>query len=339
MNNKIFITGVAGFIGYHLCKRLLSEGNNIIGLDNLNPFYDVNLKQARLNNLYKVNGDFQFFQDDLENIDIIEKIFEEQEPTIVFNLAAQAGVRYSIENPDVFTKTNILGFNNLLSVCAKYKNIKHLIYASSSSVYGGNKNLPYSEKSSVDHPVSIYAATKKANELYAHCFSHLYSIPITGLRFFTVYGPWGRPDMAYFLFTKSILEDKNINIFNNGDMYRDFTFIDDIIESLTRIMNKPPQKNKNFDTKSPSGHSSWAPHRIFNIGNSKSIKLISFIEEIEKALGKKAKKTFLPMQKGDVESTLANTQLLENWINFKPNTQLDIGLKKFVSWYKDYYFN
>ena len=337
MKEKFFITGVAGFIGYHLCKRLLSEGKNVIGLDNLNSFYDVNLKKARLDNLYKLKGDFNFFNDDLENINILEKIFKEYKPSIIFNLAAQAGVRYSIENPDAFTRTNILGFNNLLSVCSK-NNIKHIIYASSSSVYGGNTYLPYSEKKSVDHPVSIYAATKKANELYAHCYSHLYSLPMTGLRFFTVYGPWGRPDMAYFLFTKSILEDKKINIYNYGEMYRDFTFIDDIIESLTRVMRKPPEMNNNFDKKNPSSDSSWAPHRIFNIGNSKSIKLIDFIEEIEKAVGKKATKIFLPMQKGDVQSTHADTKLLENWINFKPNTDLNIGLEKFVSWYKEFYF-
>ena len=336
MKNKIFITGVAGFIGYHLCKRLLSEGKNVIGLDNLNSFYDVKLKKARLDDLYKLRGDFNFFNDDLENINIIEKIFKENKPAIVFNLAAQAGVRYSIENPDAFTRTNILGFNNLLSVCSK-NNIKHIIYASSSAVYGGNTSLPYSEKKSVDHPVSIYAATKKANELYAHCYSHLYSMPMTGLRFFTVYGPWGRPDMAYFLFTKSIFEDKKINIYNYGEMYRDFTFIDDIIESLTRVMNKPPELNKNFDKKNPSSDSSWAPHRIFNIGNSNSIKLIDFIEEIEKAVGKKANKIFLPMQKGDVESTQADTKMLEDWINFKPNTDLNIGLEKFVNWYKEFY--
>ncbi len=336
MQKKIFITGVAGFIGYHLCKRLLSEGKSVIGLDNLNSYYDVNLKKARLKNLYKLNGDFYFFNDNLENIQIIESIFKLHNPEIIFNLAAQAGVRYSIENPDAFTRTNVLGFNNLLSVCSKNK-IKHIIYASSSSVYGGNTSLPYSEKKSVDHPVSIYAATKKANELYAHCYSHLYCIPITGLRFFTVYGPWGRPDMAYFIFTKSIFEDKEIQIYNHGEMFRDFTFIDDIVESLTRIMNMPPKKNNNFDKNNPSCDSSWAPHRVFNIGNSYSIKLINFIEEIEKVIGKKAKKKFLPLQKGDVESTLADTKLLENWINFKPNTKLEDGLYKFVEWYKDFY--
>ncbi len=336
MKGKIFITGVAGFIGYHLCKRLLSEGASVIGLDNLNSYYDVNLKKARLKNLYKLNGNFKFFHDDLENIQIVESIFKVDKPEIVFNLAAQAGVRYSIENPDAFTRTNILGFNNLLSVCSK-NNIKHIIYASSSSVYGGNTSLPYSEKKSADHPVSIYAATKKANELYAHCYSHLYSIPITGLRFFTVYGPWGRPDMAYFMFTKSILEDQKIQIYNHGEMFRDFTFIDDIVESLIRIMHIPPKRNDTFDKKNPSSDSSWAPHRVFNIGNSDAIKLIDFIEKIEKVIGKKATKDFLPMQKGDVESTLADTKLLENWINFKPNTKLEVGLSKFVEWYKVFY--
>ncbi len=336
MKEKIFITGVAGFIGYHLCKRLISEGKSVIGLDNMNSSYDINLKKARLDNLYKLDGDFKFFFNDLENINIIESIFKENKPEIIFNLAAQAGVRHSIENPDIFTRTNILGFNNLLSVCSKY-NIKHIIYASSSSVYGGNTSLPYSEKNSVDHPVSIYAATKKSNELFAHCYSHLYSLPLTGLRFFTVYGPWGRPDMAYFIFTKSILENHQLNIYNYGEMYRDFTFIDDIVESLTRIMNVPPKSNESFDTKNPSCDSSWAPHKIFNIGNSNSIKLINFIEGIEKAVGKKAHKVFLPMQKGDVQSTLADTKLLERWINFKPNTSLDEGLEKFVTWYKEFY--
>ena len=336
MKDRIFVTGAAGFIGYHLCERLLTEGNQVIGLDNLNSFYDVKLKKARLENLHRLNGDFIFFHDDIENINIIETIFKEYKPEIIFNLAAQAGVRYSIENPDLFTSTNVLGFNNLLTVCSKNE-IKHLIYASSSSVYGGNTCLPYSEKNSVDHPVSIYAATKKANELYAHCYSHLYSLPITGLRFFTVYGPWGRPDMAYFLFTKSILEGEKINIYNYGEMYRDFTFIDDIIESLTRIMKVPPQKNKKFNKKNPTSDSSWAPHRVFNIGNSDSIKLIDFIGVIEKVLGINANKNFLPMQKGDVESTLADTQLLEECINFKPNTTLKIGLEKFVNWYKIFY--
>ena len=336
MKEKIFITGVAGFIGCHLCKRLLSEGKSVVGLDNLNSYYDINLKKTRLENLYKLNGDFHFFHDDLENIQIIESIFELHKPEIIFNLAAQAGVRYSLENPDAFTRTNILGFNNLLSVCTK-NNVKHIIYASSSSVYGGNASLPYSEKKSVDHPVSVYAASKKANELYAHCYSHLYSLPITGLRFFTVYGPWGRPDMAYFIFTKSIFENQKIKIYNNGEMFRDFTFIDDITESLTRIMKIPPKSNVNFDKKNPSSDSSWAPHRVFNIGNSNSVKLIDFIEKIEEIIGKKATKIFLPMQKGDVESTLADTNLLENWINFKPNTNLDEGLAKFVEWYKYFY--
>ncbi len=336
MEDNIFITGSAGFIGYHLSKRLIANGKNVIGLDNLNTFYDLSLKQARLDDLNKLNGNFKFYHDDIENIECLEKIFREYNPKIVFNLAAQAGVRYSISDPDIFTKTNILGFNNILSICSK-SNIKHLIYASSSSVYGGNESLPYTEKSSVDHPVSIYAATKKANELYAHCYSHLYSLPITGLRFFTVYGPWGRPDMAYFLFTKSILEGRKINIFNSGEMYRDFTFIDDIIESLIRVMNKPPQKNIKFDRKRPSCDSSWAPHRIFNIGNSNSIKLINFIEIIEKELGVKAIKNYLPMQPGDVKATFSDNSLLESWINYKPATSIEDGIKKFINWYIDFY--
>ncbi len=335
MTKTILITGVAGFIGFNLCKKLTKENFNIVGIDNLNSYYDVNLKEARLKQLNN-NVNFNFYKIDIENAVNVNKIFQKYNPNIVFNLAAQAGVRYSIENPNEFINTNIKGFLNILEA-SKRHGVEHLIYASSSSVYGGNMQLPYSENNIVDHPVSIYAATKKSNELMAHTYSHLYSMPCTGLRFFTVYGPWGRPDMSYFLFTKSIISGEKINIFNNGNMSRDFTYIDDICESLKRIMNKIPSGEKDFDKNNPLIHSSWAPHKIFNIGNSKSIKLMEFIETIEDELGQKALKNFLPMQPGDVKSTLADTSLLEDWIDYKPSTTLKDGVKKFVNWYKSFY--
>ena len=338
MRQTILITGAAGFIGFNLCKKLNQENVNIIGIDNLDPYYDTSLKKARLNILKKTNRNFSFYKVNIENANNIDKIFQNHNPKIVFNLAAQAGVRYSIENPSTFVSTNIKGFLNILEGCKK-NNIEHLIYASSSSVYGGNIQLPYSENNSVDHPVSIYAASKKANELIAHTYSHLYSIPCTGLRFFTVYGPWGRPDMSYFLFTKAILSGEPINIFNNGNMARDFTYIDDICDSLVKIMAKPPSANKYFEKKNPLPSSSWAPHKIFNIGNSTSINLMEFIETIENELGQKAKKNFLPMQQGDVQSTLADTTLLEDWIGYKPSTNLKEGVSKFVDWYKSFYKN
>ena len=336
MKKTFLVTGAAGFIGFHICKRLIKENFKIVALDNLNPYYSTKLKKARLKEIYKQGGDFYFIEGDIEDIEFIERIFKEHKPQIVFNLAAQAGVRYSISDPISFLKTNVIGFGNILEVCRK-NNIEHLIYASSSSVYGGNKNLPYREDSRVDHPVSLYAATKKSNELMAHTYSHLYSLPATGLRFFTVYGPWGRPDMSYFLFTKAILEGKSIDIYNFGDMYRDFTYIDDIIESLFRLINKTPKPNKNFDDKNPIASSSWAPHRIFNIGNSNKVKLIDFIKIIEKEIGLKAIKNFLPMQMGDVHSTLAETSLLEEYIDFKPQSSLEYGMKKFIEWYKRFY--
>ena len=336
MTKTILITGVAGFIGFNLCKRLITENFNVIGIDNINSYYDVTLKEARLKELNKNDKKFKFYKIDIEDTKNVNKIFQEYKPNVVFNLAAQAGVRYSIENPREFINTNIKGFINILEA-SRIHRIEHLIYASSSSVYGGSMQLPYSENNIVDHPVSIYAATKKSNELMAHTYSHLYSIPCTGLRFFTVYGPWGRPDMSYFLFTKSILSGEKIDIFNNGDMSRDFTYIDDICESLRRVMNKIPFGVKDFDKKNPSIHSSWAPHKIFNIGNSKSINLMEFIETIENELGQKALKNFLPMQPGDVKSTLADTLLLEDWINYKPSTTLKDGVNKFVKWYRSFY--
>ena len=336
MSKTILVTGAAGFIGFNLCKKLAQENVNIVGIDNLNPYYDTSLKKARLNVLKKTIQNFSFYKVDIESKNSTDKIFRRYKPKIVFNLAAQAGVRYSIENPGTFISTNIQGFLNILEGCKK-NNIEHLIYASSSSVYGGNIQLPYSENNSVDHPVSIYAASKKANELMAHTYSHLYSMPCTGLRFFTVYGPWGRPDMSYFLFTKAILSGEPINIFNHGEMKRDFTYIDDICESLVRIMDKPPSGNKEFDKKNPLISSSWAPHKIFNIGNSTSINLMEFIETIENELGQKAIKNFLPMQQGDVKATLADTSLLEDWICYKPSTNIKEGISRFLNWYKSFY--
>ena len=336
----ILITGSSGFIGYHLTKRLLKSKINIIGIDNLNSYYDVNLKKARLEDLHKTSKkekvDFTFFQEDIENHAKIEKIFKKYKPNKVVNLAAQAGVRYSLENPSAYIKANLEGFNNIIELSRQYS-IKHLIFASSSSVYGGNKKLPFNENDNVDHPVSLYAATKKANELIAHSYSHLYNLPVTGLRFFTVYGPWGRPDMALFLFTKAILNNKEINIYNNGKMTRDFTYIDDIIESLSRIIDKVPESDKNFNYMEPNPSTSWAPYKVFNIGNSNPTQLLDYIEAIEKATGLKAKRKYMPMQPGDVEDTSADTNRLEDWINFKPNTSIEKGVTEFVSWYKSFY--
>ena len=336
----ILITGAAGFIGFHITKRLLIEGFEVVGVDNLNAYYDVRLKKARLNKLKnlskKQSVKFFFFKEDLENKNFLTELFRKFKFDKVVNLAAQAGVRYSIENPSSYINSNIVGFANLLEVCRR-NCIEHLIYASSSSVYGGNKNLPFSEEHNVDHPVSLYAASKKANELMAHSYSHLYGIPTTGLRFFTVYGPWGRPDMALFLFTKSILKGEPIKIFNKGDMMRDFTYIDDITESLFRVINKDAISDPNFDYLQPSPSASWAPYKIFNIGNSNPINLMDFISTIEEILGIKAKKEFLDMQPGDVASTSADTALLENWVGFKPRTSVKDGIKKFIDWYKDFY--
>ena len=336
----ILVTGAAGFIGFHITKRLLREGFEVVGMDNLSPYYDLRLKKARLQELEdfskKQSVKFFFFKDDLENKNFLTDLFRKYKFNKVVNLAAQAGVRYSIENPSSYINSNIVGFANLLEVCRR-NDIENLIYASSSSVYGGNKRLPFSEEHNVDHPVSLYAASKKANELMAHSYSHLYGIPTTGLRFFTVYGPWGRPDMALFLFTKSILKGEPIQIFNKGEMIRDFTFIDDITESLFRVINKEASSDSNFDYLQPSPSSSWAPYKIFNIGNSNPINLMDFITNIEEIIGRKAKKEFLDMQPGDVASTSADTELLENWIGFKPRTSVKEGIKKFIDWYTDFY--
>ena len=336
----ILVTGSSGFIGYHLVKRLIKSNEKVVGIDNLNPYYEVSLKKSRLKNIIdlskKQNTEFISYEENIENYEALEKIFEIHKPKKIVNLAAQAGVRYSLENPTAYIDTNIKGFTNILELSRKFK-VDHLIFASSSSVYGGNRKLPFSENDNVDHPVSLYAATKKANELMAHCYSNLFNIPVTGLRFFTVYGPWGRPDMALFLFTKAILNNKEINIFNNGEMTRDFTYIDDIIESLIRLINKVPSIDKNFNYLEPPPSTSWAPYRIFNIGNSNPTHLMDYIEAIETATGLKAKKNFLPMQPGDVENTEADTSNLEEWINFKPNTTISKGIEEFVRWYKEYY--
>lgn len=329
---KILVTGAAGFIGSRLIE-LLDDKNEIVGIDNLNDYYDTSLKNARLNKLNKKDN-FIFFKMNLADKDSILNLFSRENFDIVIHLGAQAGVRYSIENPYAYIDSNIMGMMNILEG-ARNNPVQHLIYASSSSVYGGNKKVPFSTEDSVDHPVSLYAATKKSNELMAHTYSNLYDIPTTGLRFFTVYGPFGRPDMAYFGFTNKIVKGETIEVFNNGDMMRDFTYIDDVVEGIIRLIPEIPQRNPNWTEKDVS--ESWAPYRIFNIGNSTPVKLLDFIETIEKHLGIKAKKVFKPMQPGDVQKTFADVADLEKVINFKPTTTIDSGIKEFVNWYKDYY--
>tara|TARA_B100000242_G_scaffold283005_1_gene244813 strand:+ start:1734 stop:2768 length:1035 start_codon:yes stop_codon:yes gene_type:complete len=337
---KILITGAAGFIGYHLCRKLISNNFDLIGIDNINDYYDINLKKSRLEELEILSNrnksKWKFQKCELKDYFDLKNIFEEYKPNVVVNLAAQAGVRYSLENPNAYIDSNIYGFLNILECCRKYK-IQNLIYASSSSVYGGNTKIPFSEKDSVDHPVSLYAATKKSNELMAHTYSHLFGLPAIGLRFFTVYGPWGRPDMSPMIFTKAILEKKQLKIFNKGDMFRDFTFIDDVIEIIKRLLDKPAQKNNNFDYKNPNPDSSWAPHRIFNVGNSDPVYLMDFIRCLEDEIGKKAIKKLEDMQPGDVKTTSADTSSIEKYIDYKPNTELKVGIKKFFRWYKSYY--
>ena len=338
MSKSFLVTGAAGFIGAALVKELLSNGEKVIGIDNLNSYYDPLLKEARLqeiNNL-KYSKSWEFYKLDIEDQKSIFSLFEKERPDIVVNLAAQAGVRYSIENPGAYIQTNLSGFGNILEACKKYK-IEHLVYASSSSVYGGNQNLPFSEKQPVNHPISIYAATKKANELMAHVYSHLYGIPATGLRFFTVYGPWGRPDMAPMIFAKAILNKQPINIFNRGKMKRDFTYIDDIVEGLKRCCYKPATPNENFDRYLPDPSSSYAPHRIFNIGNSRPTNLMYFIEILEKSLGVNAIKNFKPIQPGDVEATAAETIALESWVGFSAKKNIEEGVPIFADWFKSFY--
>ncbi len=332
---KILVTGAAGFIGFHLAKRLLERGDEVIGIDNLNDYYDVTLKAARLRQL-EIYPSFRFIKMDLCDQDGIARLFTGELFDKVVNLAAQAGVRYSIQNPHAYINSNIVGFMNILEGC-RHNMVKHLVYASSSSVYGTNTTMPFSVHQSVDHPVSLYAATKKANELMAHTYSSLYSIPTTGLRFFTVYGPWGRPDMAYFSFTKSIVEGKPIDVFNNGIMKRDFTYIDDIVEGLVRVVNNIPQPNSNWNSANPDPATSYAPYRIYNIGNNRPVELMLFIETLEKCLGKNAINNLLPMQAGDVTATYADVDDLVTDVGFRPNTTIEDGINNFVEWFKGYY--
>ena len=339
MSNFILVTGAAGFIGFHLCKKLLKNGFNVIGIDNINNYYDIHLKEKRLEILTELplkNNEWKFFKTDLTYKDSLLKIFENYTPKTVVNLAAQAGVRYSLENPSAYINSNIVGFSNLLDVCKKTE-VKNLLYASSSSVYGGNTKVPFSEIDSVNHPISLYAATKRSNELMAHSYSHLYGLPCTGLRFFTVYGPFGRPDMAPMIFANAILNKKPLKIFNHGNMSRSFTFIDDVIEILMKFLDKPAIADKSFHTINPNASTSWSPHRIFNIGNNKSIKITKFINYMEKELGIKAIKEFKNIQKGDVVNTLSDNRILEEWIGTYPKTPLNIGIQKFIDWYLEYY--
>ncbi len=333
--NTVLVTGAAGFIGYHLAKKLLENGKKIIGIDNLNDYYDPALKHARLDILKQFNA-FKTVNTDISNRDTLEMPFKENQIDIVVNLAAQAGVRYSLVNPHAYVDSNIVGFVNILECCRHYK-VKHLVFASSSSVYGANTKMPFSVHHNVDHPVSLYAASKKANELMAHTYSHLYDLACTGLRFFTVYGPWGRPDMALFLFTKAIIEQKPIKVFNHGKMKRDFTYIDDITEGVVRVMEKFPEPNQDWNGISPDPGTSYANYRIYNIGNNHPVELMDFIRALEKELGIKAKKAYLDLQPGDVPATYADVEDLIRDVGFKPETSISDGIKNFVSWYKEFY--
>lgn len=347
---KILITGTAGFIGFHLAKRLLERGDDVIGLDSINDYYDLRVKYGRLE-LTGIEKDavsygklvsstvydaYSFIQLNLEDQQGINDLFKQQKFDKVINLAAQAGVRYSLENPQAYIDSNIVGFVNILEAC-RHNDVKHLSYASSSSVYGLNETMPFSIHHNVDHPISLYAASKKSNELMAHTYSHLFNLPTTGLRFFTVYGPWGRPDMALFLFTKAILEGKPINIFNNGEMIRDFTYVDDIVEGVIRVNDNPPIGNPEWSGMKPDPGTAKAPYTVYNIGNSSPVNLMDFVSIIEKALGVEAKKNFMPMQAGDVASTYADVQDLINNLGYKPQTTMEYGVSEFVKWYKEFY--
>ncbi|MCF8200326.1 MAG: NAD-dependent epimerase [Sulfuritalea sp.] len=331
---KVLLTGAAGFIGMHVCERLLARGDEVVGVDNLNDYYDVALKEARLARL-EPNPNFKLARLDIANREGIAALFAAERPQRVINLAAQAGVRYSLQNPHAYVDSNVVGFVNILEGC-RHTGVEHFVYASSSSIYGGNERMPFSEHDNVDHPVSLYAATKKANELMAHTYSHLFNLPTTGLRFFTVYGPWGRPDMALFLFAKAILEDRPIDVFNHGKMRRDFTYIDDIAEGVIRVLDRPPQASPGFDKQTPDPASSWAPYRVFNIGNHQPVELMAYIEALEQALGKTATKNFLPLQDGDVPATHADTTELNRVTGFSPATSVVDGVQRFVDWYRSY---
>jgi UDP-glucuronate 4-epimerase len=331
----ILITGAAGFIGHALGKRLLAEGRTVVGLDNLNDYYDVQLKRARLAEL-ETSPHFTFVHQDMAERAAMADLFHSHQFDAVVNLAAQAGVRYSLINPGAYVDTNLVGFVNILEGC-RHSGVKHLVYASSSSIYGANTKMPFSEHDTVDHPVSLYAASKKANELMAHTYSHLFGLHCTGLRFFTVYGPWGRPDMALFLFTKAILEDKAINVFNNGNMERDFTYIDDIVEGVVRVVDRLPQPDPNWDGNDPDPATSYCPWRVYNIGNNNKEQLMRYIEVLEQCLGRTAKKNFMPMQAGDVPATYADVSALVRDVGFRPDTPIEVGVRRFVDWYLQYY--
>jgi len=332
---RVLVTGAAGFIGFHVSQRLLARGDTVIGLDNINDYYDVRLKETRLS-LLTEQPQFSFHRLDLANRSGIEEVFAKEMPERVIHLAAQAGVRYSLTNPHTYIDSNLVGFLHILEGC-RHNQGQHLVYASSSSVYGANTKMPFSIHDNVDHPVSLYAASKKANELMAHTYSHLYNLPTTGLRFFTVYGPWGRPDMALFLFTKAILEGRPIDVFNHGKMRRDFTYIDDIVEGIIRVTDHIPQPNPDWSGLHPDPGTSKAPYKVYNIGNNKPVELLHFIEVLEDHLGKKAEKNFLPLQPGDVPETCADVEDLMRDVGFRPDTPVTIGIARFVAWYRSYY--
>jgi UDP-glucuronate 4-epimerase len=332
---RILVTGAAGFIGYHVASRLLDRGDEVIGYDNVNAYYDVSLKEARLERLGARPG-FVFVRADLADRGAVDRAFDDARPELVVNLAAQAGVRYSLTNPHAYIESNIVGFANVLEACRRHR-VRHLVYASSSSVYGANTTSPFSVHHNVDHPLSLYAATKKANELMAHTYSHLYGLPTTGLRFFTVYGPWGRPDMAAFLFTRAILGGRPIDVYNYGRMERDFTYIDDIAEGVVRTMDRAPTGSPEWSGDAPDPATSRAPYRVYNIGNSRPVQLLHFIETLEQALGRKATKNLLPLQPGDVPSTCADVADLVRDTGFRPDTTIETGISRFVAWYRDYY--
>ncbi len=333
--NKILVTGAAGFIGFHLSKRLLKEGCSVVGLDIINDYYDPSIKEARLD-ILRPHENFRFVKINLADKAAIDELFKQERFDAVVNLAAQAGVRYSLINPQSYVDSNLVGFVNILEGC-RHNDVKHLVFASSSSVYGSNTKMPFSVHDNVDHPVSLYAASKKSNELMAHAYAHLFEIPCTGLRFFTVYGPWGRPDMALFLFTKAILEDRPIDVFNYGKMQRDFTYIDDIVEGVVRVIERPAKPNREWSGDNPDPSSSYAPYKIYNIGNNQPVELMHFIEVIEDTLGKRAKKNLLPLQPGDVPATYANIDDLVRDTGFKPSTPLEVGIPRFIEWYRDYF--
>ncbi len=332
---KILITGAAGFIGYHLSKKLTGRGENVVGLDNLNDYYDVNLKFARLKQLDGI-ANFRFVKLALENSTDVTNLFSRERFDIVVNLAAQAGVRYSLKNPRAYIDSNVVGFLNVLEGC-RNNAVKHLVFASSSSVYGANTSMPFSVHHNVDHPVSLYAATKKANELMAHAYASLYRLPCTGLRFFTVYGPWGRPDMAYYSFTKAILDGQKIDIFNHGNMKRDFSYIDDVIEGVTRVLGKIPQPDSAWDGNNPDPGTSYSGYKLYNIGNNSPISLLKFVQIIEDCLGRKAEKNYLPMQAGDIQATYADVDDLMADVGFRPSTPVEEGIRRFVDWYREYH--